>query len=158
MNATTIASQVDAVHFIVKATLGERFTEGTNAQEIMTKDDRAACIAYLVSGLSDNTISIKSVPATDAKLRSYASGLLTNWLLKSKVLNGGQKYEVKNPGIRSDSEQIKQAKALRAVMVAKGESTEVVDAFIAANTVVKVKADKTLDVSALPEELQALAG
>lgn len=39
----------------------------------------------------------------DAYLKKYIPGLINNWLRKDPELNGGVKYQTKNPGIRAGS-------------------------------------------------------
>ena len=40
-------------------------------------------------------------PTVEALAKSYVPGLLNNWLRKDTRLNGGAKYETKNPGSRA---------------------------------------------------------
>jgi len=61
--------------------------------------------------------------ADDAKLRSYCSGLQSNWLRKDTRLNGGVKYVAKNPGSRAGSTDPKAlADAIRATNITDNEA------------------------------------
>jgi len=155
--------QVDAVVGAVKSVLGDAYQVGVKVE--LTKEQRAEVIAIVQAGLENGTVQFS--PEAKAKheaagtVRTYTSGLVTNWLNKSPELNGGTKYEAKAPGSRSNPE-LKQAHALKAYMASLGQDTTAVDAHIAkleAEAEAK-KAPKTkeLDVSALPPELQALVG
>jgi hypothetical protein len=132
----------------------------------LSKEQRQSVVATITSGLQDGSVALSEAARgrfdTEAKVKAYATGLVTNWLLKSKELNGGAVYAPKNPGIRSGSDAYRQSAALAASIEASGETVPAELAeFIAANTPApKVKAAKkvaALDFSALPEELQMLA-
>lgn len=167
MNATQVVSQSAAVVSFVKQVLGDRFQPGQDARTIITKEDRKIVINMLVAGFLTNTIEMsadaKAKYSEESKLRTYASGLTTNWLNKSKELNGGVKYEAKQPGLRSGSEAYRQALKLKAELEAEGRDTTAVDEFIKENSpqattkTASSKKSKALDFSSLPEELRALA-
>ena len=166
MNATQILSQSAAVVKFTKEVLGDRFEAGMDARAIVTKDDRKLIVSMLVAGFLAGEIQMsadaRAKYSEESKLRTYSSGLTTNWLNKSLELNGGTKYEAKQPGIRSGSDSYKQALKLKAELEADGRDTTEVDAFIEANRPVAPtpkakKQPKGLDFSALPEELRSLA-
>jgi len=146
-------SQSKAVVEIVQSIVGV-----TAEAVTLTSEQRKEAIGMLVAGLMNGEISL-SKEYSEAKARSYASGLLSNWLRKSPALNGGVKHEVKNPGSRSGSPEFKQALALKAALIAKGsEVTAELEAFIEANRPQPKSAAKTVDLSALPEHLRSLVG
>ena len=82
----------------------------------LTKDQKSTLIGMLAEGLESGAIEVK--PAKQAKMtedkhyREYASNILNNWTRKDLRLNGGEKYETKNPGSRAGS-QDPQVKELR---------------------------------------------
>jgi hypothetical protein len=159
---TTLSQSVACVE-VVKSVLGARFVAGTDVKSVITKEDRAEMITQLVGGFIGGEIQMSADARTkyseEKALRVYCSGLLTNWLNKSKELNGGVKHEIKNPGSKSGSVELKQALALRKHFLDQG--TEVpaeLEAYIAENTPAKVEAKKELDLSALPEGLRNLIG
>ena len=53
-------------------------------------------------------------PTEDDLMKKYVPGLLNNWLRKDTRLNGGDKYQAKNPGSRAGSgdEQIREMNKL----------------------------------------------
>lgn len=164
-----ILSQHEAVVQATKSILGEMFIEGTDVKEYITKDQRYAVIDMvtnmLATGEADLSVEARAKFDTPAKLRSYTNGLVCNWFNKSKHLNGGVKYETKNPGSRAGSgdEQIKALKALRSNVMAKGGNTEALAkideainarmAVISETTPVKLK---DINIDALPTELRDL--
>ena len=151
--------QVDAVVHAVKSILGDDYNPAVKT--ILTKDQRQEVIALITEGLSSGHIQLS--PEAKAKheakdtLKAYASGLLTNWLAKSKELNGNTEYAPLNPGSRSNP-QLKQAYQLKAYLESIGQDTSPVDAHIATLEAAKAPKAKTLDLSSLPPELQALVG
>lgn len=92
-----------------------------------TREQRAQVTEILVEGFKAGKIALKDTPsnreklADDAKLRSYCSGLQSNWLRKDERLNGGVKYVPKNPGSRTGSTD-PQVKAMRNLLAVKGPS------------------------------------
>lgn len=152
--------QVDAVVQAVKSILGDDYNPAVKVA--LSKDQRQEVITMLVDGLYCGTIQLsqearaKHTVANDT-LKSYASGLLTNWLAKSKELNGNTEYAPLNPGSRSNP-QLKQAYQLKAYLESLGQDTSPVDAHISTLEAAKAPKAKTLDLSSLPPELQALVG
>lgn len=71
------------------------------AIELITADFQSGLVE--LSGERDNEY-----------IRKYVPGLLNNWMRKDTRLNGGGKYEAKNPGSRTGSgdEMLQQMKAL----------------------------------------------
>lgn len=95
-----------------------------------TKEERAQITEILVEAFKAGKIALKDTPANaekladDAKLRSYCSGLQSNWLRKDTRLNGGVKYVPKNPGSRAGSTD-PQIKAMRTLLQTRTDlSTE----------------------------------
>jgi hypothetical protein len=86
------------------------------------------------------------------------SGLQSNWLRKDKRLNGGVKYQAQNPGSRVGSTD-PQVKALRALIKTQSDEIKIaeIQSFID-KRLAEIKPNKsvTIDVNALPAELQHL--
>jgi prophage DNA circulation protein len=97
---------------------------------------------------------------TFEKIRSYTVGMVSNHLRKDKRLNGGEKYEIKNPGSRASQGDavLKNMKALRATLTDPEQIQAVDDAI--ANREAELKAEKaktvTIDIDKIPEELRHL--
>jgi len=128
-----------------------------------TAEQRAQVNAILFSGFRAGTIDLRDMESYDDKgLKSYVSGLQSNWLRKDKRLNGGIKYEAKNPGSRTGmgDASIKAMKALLSTVsdpTGRAEIQGCIDARIAEIAPTKVV---TISVDDLPEALRAkyLAG
>jgi hypothetical protein len=150
-----VMKQVDAVIAIVSGIQG--FVPGVKLNDAQRKEALDLVCAGLTAGEIDMSAGARAKHDTEAKMRLYASGLITNWCNKSKELNGGVKYQAKNPGSRSGSEEFKQAVLLKKYLTEKGQDIpEALEQFITDNT--PVKTEKVLEVSALPEHLQKLVG
>jgi len=113
-NATM--TQEEAVFQAIKNVMGE--VEGAYEP---SKEERALVTEILVEGFNAGRIALKDTPANAekladvSKLRSYCSGLQSNWLRKDTRLNGGVKYVAKNPGSRAGSTD-PQIKAMRTLL------------------------------------------
>jgi hypothetical protein len=130
--------------------------EDVNGAVKPTPEQRAQVNAILFEGFRAGKIELTK-EYDDKELRSYVSGLQSNWLRKDKRLNGGVKYEAKNPGSRSGSgdESVKAMRALLSTMTDAASRTEIqgfIDARVAA---LKPAAAATLDINSLPPELIA---
>ena len=116
-------NQKTAVYQAVTATLteyGTHFEDGMNVAELI-KPHRQEVIAILVEGFSNKQIQLDK-EYEPSELKGYASSLLNNWLRKDTRLNGGSKYQAKNPGSRAGTGD-EQVKALRALL-ASGSVTD----------------------------------
>lgn len=125
-------------------------------QVTISKEQRAQVNMILFEGFRNGTIELDR-EYSDSDLKSYVSGLQSNWLRKDKRLNGGVKYEAKNPGSRAGSTD-PSLKAMRALINQPGLSDEDkaeiqshIDAKVAEINATKVA--KTVDFSALPADL-----
>ncbi len=146
-------SQKEAVFQAVRNVMGEQ--DGAYAP---TKEQRAQVNSILFEGFRSGTIELDR-EFSDTDLKSYVSGLQSNWLRKDKRLNGGVAYVAKNPGSRAGSgdASLKAMRALRSTLTIESEIAEV-DAAIAtrlAEISVAKKKTVTVDYSALPAELAA---
>lgn len=124
-----------------------------------TSEQRKMINAILFEGFKSEKIELDRSYETDAELKSYVSGLQSNWLRKDKRLNGGTQYVAKNPGSRAGSSD-PTLKAMRALLttleVGSADYNEVkseIDAHVAKITT--EKQTKSVDFSALPEALRA---
>ena len=163
-------NQHQAVVSAAKEVLGTRFQAGVDIKSYVTKEERTKVIELVVAGFMAGEVEMSDearVKYSDAKsLTGYTNGLVTNWFNKSKELNGGVKYEAKNPGARagSNDEQIQEMKLLQKKLEAAGnvEGAAKVAAAIT-RQLEELRATKAnaklreVDVSKLPEELRDLA-
>jgi hypothetical protein len=127
MASTQHAAVVAASQLI----LGSDFQAGVDIRSYITKAQKEAVVdevtRMLVEGEAE--ISAAALAKYGDKLRSqYVVGMVSNWFMKSKTLNGGVKHEVKNPGSRAGAkdEKVSELRALRKNMEAVGAGEEVI--------------------------------
>lgn len=128
-------------------------------QLVISKEQRAQVNMILFTGFREGKIQLDR-EFNDAELKSYVSGLQSNWIRKDNRLNGGVKYVAKNPGSRAGSgdPQLKAMRTLLSTLTTDADKQEVqgyIDARIAEITVAK---QEVIDFSALPADLQAKFG
>jgi len=149
--------QVDAVVAIVSGLDG--FVNGNTLTDAQRKEAVELITDGLVSGEIQMSTEARARHDNREKMRSYAGGLLNNWLRKSPELNGGTRYVPKNPGARSGGPEYKQALALKKHLEQQGVAIPAeLEEFIAANAPTPKAKVKEVDVSALPEHLRTLVG
>jgi hypothetical protein len=167
----TKLSQHSAVVEATKTHFGERFIPGQDVKSYATKEDKrtiARSVAEaMLSGeveLSDAAIA-KYGESAESLTSKYVVGMVTNWFNKSKELNGGTKYEAKNPGSRAGSgdAQVREMRLLRKQLLELGnqEGVQRVDAAIADRLAeITVTTAKTIEINAdeLPAALRDLVG
>lgn len=152
----------------VLAEAGVSFDDGQtpDAKELLGKTGRQQVVALVTEGLLSQEVDMTEesrAKYTDEKsMKKYADGLVGNWLKKDTRLNGGGKYEAKNPGSRAGSgdEQIRELKKLRTVKADDAEIVAAIDEAIALRTaeIGQAKAKTiTVDASKLPEQFKHLA-
>lgn len=149
-----MVKQKDAVFNAVSVVRGS--TEFSAAVEL-TKEERGAVQASLIAGFKAGEIAYQGDVNDTAKLTSYVSGLVSNWLRKDRRLNGNVAYIAKNPGTRTGSgdEALKAMRTLLSATTDEDARTEIqreID-----KRVLELKPRKVVDVSKLPESLRHLA-
>lgn len=156
----------------VLASKGIEFVPGTtDVRDVVTTDVRKEIADRVVNLFKSGQVEFKGTDSNQAKLnddkllRNYVTGLITNWFNKDTKLNGGAKYEAKNPGVRAGSAdpQLKELRLLKKHLEIKGDQDKIarVEEAIQAR-IAELKAEKapTLpEVSAdnLPDFLKDLA-
>lgn len=127
----------------------------------LTKDQRDVVISSLVAGFQNSEIALSEAAQakhdTEQKLRTYSSGLLNNWLRKDTRLNGGVKYQAKNPGSRAGSgdDQVRELRKLKSTMTNPDHIAKVEQAI--QERINELKAEKAkstiqdIDFSLIPE-------
>ena len=145
------------------------FEEGQDIKDVMTDDLRKSVIAIVCEGFANGEVIFKDSEenkkklADPKKLKSYVSGLVSNWYRKDKRFNGNVKYVAKNPGSRagqSDS-KLKALRNLKKQMEAASQDTTEVDSYIEARTteLATEKAKKIeVDMTQIPQELKDSLG
>lgn len=124
---------------------------------VISKEQRAQVNAILFTSFREGKISLDR-EFSDSDLKSYVSGLQSNWIRKDKRLNGGTKYTAKNPGSRAGSTDAS-LKAMRNLLTTltndedRAEVQAAIDARISELAITKQA--KVVDFSALPADLAA---
>ena len=154
-------SQKEAVYSAVTSVLSEagiNVTEGTSVASHLSRDLRAQATSILVEGFVNGTVSLDKSFSDQAELRNYSSALLSNWIRKDTRLNGGVKYQAKNPGSRAGGSD-PQIKAMRLLLSTKADAHEraEIQAFIdkRQQELHKIEVKTNIDVDSLPEELRS---
>lgn len=153
--------QNDAVFGAVCEVLGQN---NFSTKVELSKDQQNQVIEIVTNGILNGTVDFSTEAKTKYndydKVRSYTTGMVNNHLRKDLRLNGGSKYQPKNPGSRAGSgdEQLKALKALRST-VSDPETIQQLDAAIEVRTQ-EIKATKVkkveINYDALPEHLRHL--
>ena len=149
-------SQHQSVVFFTKQVLGNRFESGKDVKEYGTKDDKRKVAELVADGMLRNEIELspearsKHTGTRDGLISKYVMGMVTNWWNKSKELNGGEKYESKNPGSRTGSGDaiLKELRELRKHLVAVGNESGVVK-------VDQAISDRMVEISPKPKEINS---
>lgn len=133
------------------------------AIDVISSAQKATVVEELCNGFLAGEIEMSSEGKQkyfgDRKeLRKYVVGLVNNWLRKAPELNGGSKYEPKNPGSRAGTgdETIKALKALLKITTDPDAKAEIMAAISIRLSDMKPKVE--INVSALPEHLRHLVG
>lgn len=131
-----------------------------------TKEQRATIIEIVTKGLSEGEIEMSDAARakynTDAKMKTYTNGLVSNWLRKDTRLNGGEKHVIKNPGSRAGSgdKVVKELRKLKSTFT-DPEQIAAVDAEIE-KRLAKIKAERAksveIDMSLIPDDLKDYLG
>lgn len=132
----------------------------------LTKEQRHQVIATvtesIMSGETEFSAAAKAKHDSIEKVKKYVDGLVNNWLRKDTRLNGGDKYEIKNPGSRAGQgdETLKNLKIIR-TQTSNPEHVAMIDAEIA-NRVTELAKTKTkpkeVDLTKIPADLLAKLG
>lgn len=133
--------------------------EGVGAVEL-NKEQRAEVVSVLVDGFLNKRITYSGDLPQAQDLKNYCNGLLSNWLRKDSRLNGGVKYQAKNPGSRTGSTD-PQIKAMRALLATRTDAIEraEIQAFIDRRMAeIKPATKVEINVNDLPAELRAKLG
>lgn len=96
-------SQKDGTFNVVKTVLNDFKREiNPTEQVVLSSEERAGCIQRLCSMLENKTI-FTSKNYNESGRKTYAGGLLSNWLKKDRRLNGDIEFQLKNPGSRANN-------------------------------------------------------
>jgi len=152
-------SQKEAVYNAVTSVLNEnnaQVFDGTDVNTLMSKEYRSQVNAILFESFRNGTVELDR-DFSDSELKSYVSGLQSNWLRKDKRLNGGTKYSAKNPGSRigSSDPALRAMRTLLSTLTLESDKIEVKAAINARINEIQVSKNKAvaIDTSVLPAYL-----
>jgi hypothetical protein len=148
----TTISQGEAVFQAVRTV----FTEGAVPSTTEWNSAQKETVHHLVFKLFKSGATVHKSNPDDAALLKYIPGLVNNWVRKDKRLNGGSKYEAKNPGSRAGSgdPMVREMKALLSTL-SDPEQRDQVQAAID-ERMKTIKPTVTVDASKLPASLRHL--
>jgi hypothetical protein len=158
--------QVESVIHYTKQVLGDRFQDGVDVKTYVTKDDVKAIVEGVTSSIENGETQMsdeaRAKYADSAKMANYVKGMIKNWFLKSKELNGGVKHEYANPGSRAGrgDAKLKELRLLKKQLEDAGNAEAVarVDEFIIAR-MAEIKPAATvrqINSELIPDELKDL--
>lgn len=152
--------QVEAV---VNAVCEIRNAKSFDEAVKLTKEEKAQVVEIVARGLMSGDVDFSQQARdkydTYEKVKGYASGMVDNHVRKCLLLNGGQKYETKNPGSRAGSgdEVIKNLRALKSHPGLDAEQIAKIDEEIK-KRISEIAATKkkqvVVDLDKIPEELR----
>ena len=147
--------QSAAVILAVRNTFVEGKVPETNT---WTAEQKAQVYGALLTSFRAGEWIKNSGGTDDAAVMKYIPGLVNNHVRKDTSLNGGAKYEAKNPGSRSGSsdESVKAMRQLLSVTSDPAVKMQIQGALDARLAELKPKATVSIDVAALPEALRHL--
>ena len=120
-----------------------------------TREQRAQVNVILFQGFRSGMIQLDR-EFNDSELKSYVSGLVSNWLRKDKRLNGDVKYEPKNPGVRTghSDPQIRAMRLLLETTTNQEDKVEI-QKFIDKRVAELKPKPQSMNINDLPPELIA---
>lgn len=141
---------------------GIEFTEGTDVAKVANGDVRKQVTDLVTEGILSEEIDFSDKARakydTEAKVRSYVTGLISNWWKKNPKLNGGTTYKPKNPGSRTGNGDKMMKELKKAAKVYADDPTKLasINEFIEerrAELIAQKKKDIEINFDVLPEGL-----
>ena len=153
--------QSEAVYQATLNVMGEQ-----DGAYVPTKEERAQIVSIVAEGISGGDVDFSDAAKlkynTPAKVKTYTSGMVSNWLRKDTKLNGGTKYIPANPGSRAgmSDPEVKNLKLLIKSGKLDAKQTSIAQARVD-EKVQAIKAEKAnveIDFTAIPSDLLASLG
>ena len=154
--------QRESVYEAVVTVLGAAYDPSTAVA--LSADERTQVVGLIVKDIVDGKVDFSDEAAakydSEAKIKTYVSGLVSNWLRRDERLNGGGKYSPTKTGTRTKTgdEQLSALKNLKKQMVAAGNTVDlpkVVEAITKRETELKAATAQSIsvDLSQVPADL-----
>jgi hypothetical protein len=140
-------NQKEAVYLAIT----EMFELSGDGPVELTRDQKHDVINVLMTGFKAKRISYAGELPNDKDLRNYCSGLLNNWLRKDPRLNGGTKYQPKNPGARRGATD-PQLQALMKLQSMQTDPAKIAEIQVYIDKR-RAELEPKVDLSALPQDL-----
>lgn len=150
--------QSEAVVLVVSKVFNTTRGEAVPETGAWTDEQKSQVYGALMAMFKAGEWTKGSGGTDDAAVMKYIPGLVNNHVRKDGRLNGGVKYEAKNPGSRTGSgdESLKAMRTLLSVTVDPDAKRQIEDAIDA--RVEELKPKVTINAAALPESLRHLVG
>lgn len=137
----------------------------TVLSDILTSEDKKKVQSILSTGFVNGDIQMSSEAkdkyiGNTSEMNKYVSGLINNWVRKFPAFNNGSKYEIKNKGSRTGSqdEQVREMKKLLSATT-DVKAKELIQAAITSR-LAEIKPEKKVEVNldSIPAELREALG
>lgn len=135
-----------------------------NELTTLSKEQRKEVIELVTTSISifetEFSESARAKYDTFDKIKGYVNGMVSNWLRKDVRLNGGDKYETKNPGSRAGGgdEILKNLKALKSTLTDDIHIQAVEGEISKRQAELSKKKIVEVDLSKIPDELRKQLG
>lgn len=152
-------SQKESVYVAATTVAEEAGIELTSAS-VLSKDQKDKVVALVTQSIMmGETVFSADAQAkykTSEEVRKYTVGLVNNWFTKDTRLNGGSKYQPKNPGSRQGIAD-PQIKELNKLLQLHPEAKADIEAAIAARKAeINTAKAPTVNADLIPESLRDL--
>jgi len=152
--------QVDAVIAAVMQVKPDFKQYSDKGLEVIVDDLRQEVSTIVTAGIIDGTVSYSKDKNDYKAVADYVPGMVSNWLRRSKVLNGNMAPSVKNPGSRigANDAKLKTLRELRKTQI-EPEILSEIDKYIKAR-LKELKQQKTtkqksnINFDVLPADLR----
>lgn len=131
-------------------------------KSVLTKEDKAKVHAILLAGFESQEISMtdkaRANNNTEAKMKSYVGGLISNWVKKNPEFNNGKSYIPENKGSRTgqSDEQIKNLRLMKKTITDEETLAEIDEAIADRLAIIKPESVIVVKAEAIPEHLRHL--
>jgi len=154
-----VVNQREGVFAAIQAVLAETGTEIHNNSLEMAKEDLQSVVMIVTHGLLAGTIEMRAESRAkypdEKSMKKYTTGLVNDFFRKDKRVNGGTKYEAKNPGSRASDPVIKELNKLKTLHEGNDEVLASIDEEIATRQAAKTETKKIIiNEELVPESLK----
>jgi hypothetical protein len=155
-----LMNQRDGVFAAVTTVLTEAGKEIQSNKVELTKDETKTVVLMVAEGIHAELIEMKAESrakynTVDLLRTKYVPGLVNDFFRKDKRVNGGDKYETKNPGSRASDPVVKELNKLVELHAGNDEVIAAIQAEIATRQAAKNETKKiVINESLVPDSLK----